>query len=135
MNKKSTSFKLEAAVAVFAGLFLTVGIFSVGFVGNTDNVRAESVGIQQTPTPKTKNKPAPRTDCKSDTVSEPGPCGPEPNTVSAGKPDTYADDDALKQRPAFTFGYPKDELFRSSSFLLLIFNGRDGKNRTFTKGL
>lgn len=75
MNKKSTSFKLEAAVAVFAGLFLTVGIFSAGFVGNIDNVRAKSVGIQQTPTPKTKNKPAP---APEPTVS-PTPCpSPDP---------------------------------------------------------
>jgi hypothetical protein len=78
MNKKSTSFKLEAAVAVFAGLFLTIGIFSAGFVGNIDNVRAESVGIQQTPTPKTKNKPAPEPTVSPTPCPSPDPTDPNP---------------------------------------------------------
>jgi hypothetical protein len=78
MNTKSTSFKLEAAVAVFAGLFLTIGIFSAGFVGNIDNVRAESVGIQQTPTPKTKNKPAPEPTVSPTPCPSPDPTDPNP---------------------------------------------------------
>ena len=86
MNKKSTSFKLEAAVAVFAGLFLTVGIFSVGFVGNTDNVRAESVGIQQTPTTKTKNKPAPEPTASPTPCPSPDPADPNPAPCPPASP-------------------------------------------------
>lgn len=87
MDKKSNSFKFEAAVAVFAGLFLAVGIFSAGFAGNIDSsVRAESSGVQQTPTPKSKEKPAPEPTVSPTPCPSPNPTDPNPAPCPPSSP-------------------------------------------------
>ena len=86
MKKKIKAFKLEAAVTVFAVLFLLIGIVGSGFTNSSDVVRAESA--QQTPTPKPKKSPKtdPTVSPTDSPTPMPNPSDPTPTPTPTPSP-------------------------------------------------
>lgn len=76
MYKKFISSRVQVVIALLALLLLTVGIYMTAFSGRPNVVSAGTSGVQQTPTPRTKQTPEP------DMTATPCP-SPDPSNANA----------------------------------------------------